>query len=426
MDIFLLIIAIILIIVLTRSYKKRDKELTHRIDLLQSEVDHLRRVIFGRSNAAPEPPPVTTAPSIPSELPTKSTGARVTPPPFVGEPPPVIEPEVKNQTLPPSINWERFMGVNLFAWIGGFVLFLAAAFFVKYSIDNNLISPQIRLALGSLLGVGLIVTGLRLSLKQFPVSAQTLCSTGILILYAVVFAAHVFYHFIGMAAAFSLMILVTAAAFALAVHLNAKVVAILGMLGGFLTPPLLSTGVDNPTALFIYIFILDTGLIAIALRKKWSFLVLFASIGTVFTQIAWTAQFFAVEKAGTAIWIHAAAEALFVFALFGAKKFEENDHSYSASLLFVSFYVICFAFFLFGYPALAAQPAILFSFCLIAEIGLMAAAGLRRSLQIAHMIAGVLIFFLIAIWINVYLTDPLLYWTFGVVLAFAFAHSFFP
>jgi uncharacterized membrane protein len=57
------------------------------------------------------------------------------------------------------------------------------------------------------------------------------------------------------------------------------------MLGGFLTPPLLSTGADNPTALFTYILILDAGLIAITLRKQWSFLVFCAALGTVLTQI---------------------------------------------------------------------------------------------------------------------------------------------
>jgi uncharacterized membrane protein len=432
MDIFLVIVAIILIVLLTRSYKKRNEELTHRVDMLQSEVEHLRGVIFGKPSAAkqqPEPPPNTT---VPPELVAEPPKPGVQPPPFVPEAPPIIQPEVK---LPPpvfslrnesSINWERFMGVNLFAWIGGFVLFLAAAFFVKYSIDNNWISPQIRIALGFLLGVALIATGLRLSLKQYPVSVQTLCSTGILILYAVVFASHVFYQFIEITTAFLLMIVVTAAAFMLAVKLDAKVVAILGMLGGFLTPPLLSTGVDNPTALFTYILILDAGLIAIALRKQWSFLVSCAAFGTVMTQIAWTAEFFAVEKAMTPIWTLAASQTLFLLALFAAKKFEKDDNWYVASSLFISFYVICFAFFLLGYPALAAQPTILFAFALISEIGLMAAVAVRPSSQITHMMAGVLIFFLLATWINIYLTDPLLYWTLGILLAFAFAHSFFP
>ncbi len=34
------------------------------------------------------------------------------------------------------------MGAKLFAWIGGLALFLGVAFFVKYSFEHNLISPN--------------------------------------------------------------------------------------------------------------------------------------------------------------------------------------------------------------------------------------------------------------------------------------------
>ena len=83
-----------------------------------------------------------------------------------------------------------------------------------------------------------------------------------MVLYAVTFACRALYHFefFGPIPTFLLMVLITATAFLLAVRLNALVVAVLGMLGGFLTPILLSTGQDNPLGLFGYIAILDVGL----------------------------------------------------------------------------------------------------------------------------------------------------------------------
>ena len=95
------------------------------------------------------------------------------------------------------------------------------------------------------------------------VTAQTLCATGILILYAVTFACRSYYHFafFGWVPTFLLMTLITAVAFLLAVRLNAIMVAILGIAGGFLTPILLSTGQDNPFGLFGYIALLDIGLL---------------------------------------------------------------------------------------------------------------------------------------------------------------------
>jgi uncharacterized membrane protein len=169
---------------------------------------------------------------------------------------------------------------------------------VKYSFDNNLIPPELRVALGFLAGVGLLVGGVLLSRKNYPVLSQTLCATGVLILYATTFACRSIYHFqfFGVIPTFLLMVLITATAFLLAVRLNALVVAVLGMLGGFLTPVLLSTGVDNPLGLFGYIAILDVGLILVGLHRRWLFLATLAALGTALMQIGWAAEFFVRER----------------------------------------------------------------------------------------------------------------------------------
>ena len=40
------------------------------------------------------------------------------------------------------------MGVKLFAWLGGLALFLGVVFMVKYSFENNLITPLGRIVIG--------------------------------------------------------------------------------------------------------------------------------------------------------------------------------------------------------------------------------------------------------------------------------------
>ena len=54
------------------------------------------------------------------------------------------------------------MGAKLFAWIGGLALFLGIAFFVKYSFEHNLIPPELRIAIGFVVGASLVVGGLLL------------------------------------------------------------------------------------------------------------------------------------------------------------------------------------------------------------------------------------------------------------------------
>src|SRR6266700_602672 len=207
------------------------------------------------------------------------------------------EPPAAQPSLP-AINWEQFMGAKLFAWIGGLALFLGVAFFVKYSFEHNLIPPEVRVAIGFAVGLILVVGGLALKRKENVVTAQTLCATGTLILYAVTFACRSFYHFafFGLVPTFLLMTLITAVAFLLAVRLNAIAVAVLGMAGGFLTPILLSTGQDNPFGLFGYVALLDIGLLMVARRKEWSALPILGAIGTVLMQIGWVTQFFLREQ----------------------------------------------------------------------------------------------------------------------------------
>jgi uncharacterized membrane protein len=199
----------------------------------------------------------------------------------------------------PAINWEQFLGVKGFAYAAGLAFFLGIAFAIKYSFDHNLISPELRMGFGFLTGVVLLIGGSWLQRrKQYTVGAQTLCATGVGILYAVTFACRSIYHFefFGLLPTFLLMALITTTAFLLAIRLDAMVVAILGMLGGFLTPILLSIGQDNPPGLFGYIAILDAGLIVVALNRRWFFLTALAAGGTAFMQIGWAGKFFETGK----------------------------------------------------------------------------------------------------------------------------------
>src|SRR5213592_893909 len=303
--ILLLIAFLILIVVLpfvaiakANAAKRTVDDLLARLSSVEDDLRTLRQ----SASLVKPGAPVSPSPAIPPPLPVTAPAA-VREASKESEPPPIpkelIDAKERQAAIPirPPIDWEQFMGAKLFAWIGGLALFLGVAFFVKYSFEHNLIPPELRVAIGFVVGLALVVGGLALKRKENVVTAQTLCATGILILYAVTFACRSFYHFafFGLIPTFLLMTLITAVAFLLAVRLDAIMVAILGMAGGFLTPILLSTGQDNPLGLFGYVALLDIGLLMVIRRKEWTALPILGAVGTVLMQIAWISQFFLRE-----------------------------------------------------------------------------------------------------------------------------------
>jgi len=317
--------------------------------------------------------------------------------------------------------------VKLFAWIGALLAFLGVAFFVKYSFDNNLISPPVRVAMGALAGLAALGGGLRLDRERYRFLVQALCSAGILIFYGTLYAAHGLYHLIPQPFAFVLMVLVTVCAFALSVRLNAIAIAVLGLVGGFMTPPLLSTGVDHPLALFTYVALLDVGLVAVAARKKWSVLIPLAVAGTTFLQFGWMNTFLTLEKVPVGMAIFAFFPALFAASFLLLRRMRADDGYGEAAL------VPSFVSFLFGYLLLAGpiaeawrNPLVLGAFALLVDLSLLVPTWVHPKLRVVVPAAGLAFFGLLAVWVGHFLDLATLPSLLLLVLVFAALHGILP
>ncbi len=441
------------------SLSQTVRELNNQIALLEHQLRGLKNEVLElKSRPAQSPPeqqketapePIVPAPmaqpnseAMPKTAEVFAASATIgpepsaVPPPIppTAEVPPFITAQTKKPTPTPpspkipSIDWEKFMGVKMFAWIGGFALFIGVVLFLKYSFEHNLIPPALRVAIGFVVGLGLVVGGVVMSRKEYAVTSQTLCGTGVVILYAVTFACRAVYHFpfFGQIPTFLLMMLITITAFLLAVRLNALVVAILGMLGGFLTPVLLSTGQDNPLGLFGYIGLLDVGLIAVALNKRWNFLTFLGALGTIFMQIGWVLKFFEVSKVFTAMTIFLSFSALFAGAFFAAQKQKREDIWFSVPSILMPVVSLFFSFVLLSYGELAHRPAVLFSFVMLADLCLIAITVLDSKLFHAHLLGGLPVFGVLTAWTLQYLDNAMLNWGLGLYLLFAVLHSVLP
>jgi len=354
--------------------------------------------------------------------PTPVTAAR-TPLP---QPPPALPPAPAKSE--PAFNWEQFVGVKLFAWIAGIGLALTAIYFLKYSIDHGWIPPAVRAALGFLAGAGLIVGGLASIRRAFATAGQTLVGTGIVTLYAVTVACRRLYEFdfFQGPAAGGLFVLITVAAFLLAIRLDAQVIALLGLLGGFATPIMLSTGADNPPGLFGFIALLDLGLLAIALHRRWDYLSALAALGTVIMEIGWAGKFFAVEKLPTAVTVLVGFNLLFALAVYVARRLDRASDWLAAAAVIQATVALGFSLFFSFENPVAIHPGWVLGNLLLADLALLAICALHRSFSQYSLAAGLATFGVTAIWIGNAVDNDLLPWALGFVVVVAALHGAFP
>ena len=222
---------------------------------------------------APEPQPATVVPVV----------ARVEAPEPASVPAPgPIEPAA--DVFAPIRAW--FFGGNTIVKAGVAILFLGLAFLAKYASEHVSVPVEFRLAGIAAVAIVLLGIGWRLRLAR-PGYAQALQGGAVAVLYLTIFVAFRFYGVLAAGPVFVLMVVVAALAAALAVLQDARALAVIGALGGFATPLLVSTGSGNHVALFSYYLVLDLGIAAVAWFRTWRMLNLIGFAFTFLVATAW-------------------------------------------------------------------------------------------------------------------------------------------
>ena len=207
------------------------------------------------------------------------------------------------------------MGLTWINRIGVVTLIIGVAFFFKYAIDNQWIGETGRVILGVLAGMITVAAADILWRRGQKTFAQGICGLGVSILYLSFYASFGFYHLLPQAAAFLLMAMTTVMAGALALRYNAMAIAALGMLGGYSTPILLSTGQDAPWTFFSFVFLISLGGVVIARPRRWRPLDVLAFLASALLYLAWFADKFTSEKQ-----VAATVAALAFYALFAVPE----------------------------------------------------------------------------------------------------------
>ena len=183
-----------------------------------------------------------------------------------------VETPAANHAKDRSEGFERQFGGKAFVWLGAVAFAFAGFFLVKYSIETGLLSPIVRVTMGIIFGIGLLYTGNRIRVRPGFANglriAQALSGAGIAVLYAGVYAATSLYDLIPALAGFTGLAIVTAIAVALS-SWHGRPIALLGLMGGFLTPALVRSPQPSALILFIYLFLVLAGLMVVVRYRNW-------------------------------------------------------------------------------------------------------------------------------------------------------------
>ncbi|MGQ0589758.1 MAG: DUF2339 domain-containing protein [Sphingosinicella sp.] len=181
------------------------------------------------------------------------------------------EPERERESV--GALFERLVGGRLLIWLGGIALVVAAVYLIRYSIEIGLVTPAMRMAGAALFGLVLLGAGeaSRWKMADDPRIDQVLVGAGIAVLYAAAYGSHSLYGLIGTGAASAAMLAITAVALGLSLRHGAPT-AVMGLIGGFLTPALVGDSSSGPVPLLAYLGLLDLAIFLIAWRRGWTWL----------------------------------------------------------------------------------------------------------------------------------------------------------
>jgi uncharacterized membrane protein len=180
----------------------------------------------------------------------------------------------------------RLLSGNLVAKVGAVILFFGVGFLLKFAYERDLIPVWIRLASVATFGAALVLGGARLMATR-RVYALILQGAGIGVLYLDTFFALRLYATLSPGIAFALFLGLGVACTLMAVRQDARALALLGLTGAFLAPPLASTGGGDHVLLFSYYALLNAFIVAVAWFKSWRELNLAGFVFTFVVSLLW-------------------------------------------------------------------------------------------------------------------------------------------
>ena len=231
---------------------------------------------------------------------------------------------------------EKKIGQYWLNRIGIIAVLIGVSYFLKYAFDNNWVGPGGRIAIGLLLGIGLVLWSERFRKRGYSAFSYSLKAVGIGTLYLSLWGAFQIYHLIPAAAAFLAMATLTAATIALALTQDAELLASFALIGGFSSQVLLSTGQNHEAVLLSYVALLDLAILVMTIFKPWRRLLWGSFAGTIILYLGWYSDYYTMDQRALTVAFAAMFAAIFAvipLAASGTRSTLFSGHSTTLTLL---------------------------------------------------------------------------------------------
>jgi uncharacterized membrane protein len=293
-------------------------KLNDRLAILERHLAAIEKAVASGASRADDPPASVPSSPTPATPPSPAIAPHPVPiamPHVSPVPPPEIPkprelsphpPQTNIFTAPPlhaslpktssSLDWETIIGGRWLNRIGIVALIGATTFFLKYAFDNNWIGPSGRVAIGILLGASMLPWSQWLLRRGYSYFSEGIAGLGAVVMYLSIWAGCQYYTLFSQDVGFYVMIVVTAGMAAVALGRDSQRIAVLSLVGGFLTPILVSTGKDEQVVLFTYLLILGAGLLVIEFRRDWRSLTPVSFLFTLIYFWGWYEKFYKPAK----------------------------------------------------------------------------------------------------------------------------------
>ncbi len=255
-----------------------DADLKRQLERLAERLERVEKhlQIKPEGDAAPPPrmtPPPPVAPAVPPPAPpvAKPTVPPTTRPAAASPRPVASRPKPKRKPRSPL---EVRIGQNVAAWVGAIAIVIAVAFLVKLGYDAGWwtkMGPVTRCLLVAVFGASLIAAG-ELTRRRLGVAASVgLFGAGLGTLYLDAFAAFTQLGIVSQEWSFVLMAAVAILGFGVTLRTRFVSIGVLSVVGGYLTPWLLSRGGAHTIEVGTYLTMLLGVSLALSMARAGTF-----------------------------------------------------------------------------------------------------------------------------------------------------------